>query len=231
MTSCTLPAWGAKHGATLQGHDTFKLWQGLVLAAIIVGAIVYGLILWSVFRYRRKSDAIPRQFHEHTALEVIWTAIPLLIVLVVFFFTVKTENNVDALAPHPAVTIKVTAFQWGWKFAYEHDGVTVLGETLQNPEMVLPVGEAARIVLVSADVVHGFYVDAFDFSRYAQPGVTNRFDLTVRHAGVYQGQCSDFCGLYHTEMLFRVAAVPPAQFRAWLASTRHYESIHHTYIT
>ncbi len=82
-----------------------------------------------------------------------------------------------------------------------------------GPQMVVPVGETVQITLVSNDVIHGFYVRDFNFSRYALPGVTNRFDLDVLHTGTYHGQCTQICGLYHSEMLFSVRAVSPAAFR------------------
>ncbi|MCL4422027.1 MAG: cytochrome c oxidase subunit II [Actinobacteria bacterium] len=222
LAGCNLPAYGAHHGSTTQGHDTFKLWQGDVTAAIVVGLIVYGLIFWSVFRYRRKrsDNSMPRQFHDHPKLEIVYTIIPLIMVLVIFYFAVLTENNVDAVSSHPDLTVKVTAFQWGWKFHYLGKGVEVIGNTQHYPQMVLPVDQPVKIILVSADVVHGFYVPKFDFSRYAQPGVVNLFDLNVRHVGVYRGQCSEFCGLYHSEMIFSVKAIPDSQFPAWLAQAR-----------
>ncbi len=159
---------------------------------------------------------MPRQTQYHLPLEVVYTVIPVIIVLVVFFFTVGTENKVDAVVAHPYTTINVTAFQWGWNFDYPKLGIAVHGVTLQNPEMVVPVGEPVQIDLRSQDVVHGFYVRQFNFSRYAQPGVLNEFDLTVSRAGTYQGQCTQFCGLYHAQMLFRVKAVPVSGFGAWV---------------
>ncbi len=220
LAGCHVPSFGAYRGATTQGHATFKLWQGSVIAALAVGAIVLGLILWSVLRYRKKSDAMPKQTQYHLPLEIAYTVIPLIIVAFLFYFTVVTENQVDALPPQPALKVKVTAFQWGWRFDYLGHHAVVEGNDVTGdvPEMVLPAGRTVRIILVSNDVVHGFYVAAFDFSRYALPGVTNRFDLNIRHTGVYPGRCTQFCGLYHTEMLFTVKAVTPSQFQAWLAS-------------
>jgi heme/copper-type cytochrome/quinol oxidase subunit 2 len=121
------PSYGASRGATTQGQETFKLYSGMMTTGIIVGGIVFLLILWTVFRYRKRSDEMPRQFHENVPIEVIYTVIPILIVAVLFFFTVITENNVDATQPlnatftstgKPVVNITVTAFQWGWRFDY-----------------------------------------------------------------------------------------------------------------
>ena len=110
--------------------------------------------------------------------------------------------------------VKVTAFQWGWRFDYPEHNVTVAGEVTNGPDnhgpqMVLPVGETVQVTLVSNDVIHGFYVRDFNFSRYALPGVVNRFDLDILHTGTYTGQCTQICGLYHSEMLFSVRAVTP----------------------
>jgi cytochrome c oxidase subunit 2 len=121
--------------------------------------------------------------------------------------------------------IRVTAFQWGWRFDYPDLDVGVAGEVTNGPnghgpQMVVPVGQTVQITLVSDDVIHGFYVRDFNFSRYALPGVTNFFDLDVLHPGTYNGQCTQICGLYHSEMLFSVRAVDPVAFRVWASAQR-----------
>jgi len=215
LAGCQLPNFGGYTGATKQGNDAFKLWQGFFIAGIVVGVIVIGLILWAVFRYRRRSDDMPKQTQYHTVIEILYTTIPILTVFGLFAFTVVTENEVDATPPGK-VRVEVTAFQWGWQFYYPATGKIVEGVTTQAPQMVVPVGQTVNIALKSADVVHGFYVPAFNFSRYAQPGYTNYFNFDVTRAGVYRGQCTQLCGLYHSLMLFSVKAVPPAQFQAWV---------------
>lgn len=219
LAGCQLPTFGAPSPATRQGQDTIKLWQGFFIAGAIVFVIVFCLIAWAVFRYRRRSDAIPQQTQYHTILEIVYTAVPVVIVLVLFAFTFVTENNVDAL-PAPRLTVTVTGFQWGWRFHYTTKNVTVIGVELQDPQMVIPVHEAVRINLQSHDVIHGFYVPAFDFSRYAQPGIINKFTITPQSTGTYHGQCTQYCGLYHSLMRFRVKVVSATQFAAWV-STHH----------
>ena len=235
LGGCTLPTFGAFRGATSQGQAEFKLWSWMTIAGLVVAVIVWGLILWAVIAYRRRDpDKMPRQFHSNTFVEIVYTAVPLIIIGVIFFYTVKTENKVDALAPHPAVTIKVTGFQWGWSFSYLNSAgkQIALVETAQTkppvlagnptspeyPQFVLPLGETTQVVLESADVVHGFYVPAFNFSRYALPGVTNNFDFTPVRTGVFAGHCAQYCGLYHAEMLFSVRVVKPGAFHAWLSA-------------
>ncbi|MGO9341962.1 MAG: cytochrome c oxidase subunit II [Acidimicrobiales bacterium] len=219
LGGCGLPTFWGYRGATQQAHDEFLMYAGTFIAAIVVGGLVTLLMIWAMVRYRRNSDEMPRQFQYHGAVEVLYTVVPIVIVLVIFGFTVVTENNIDALSSSPAVDVKVTAFQWGWEFAYPSQNIVVLGHTTQDPDLVLPSGETSQITLVSQDVIHGFYVPEFNFSRYAQPGVTNQFDLTPKASSRpedYRGQCTQLCGLYHALMFFHVTTLPPAQFQAWL---------------
>jgi cytochrome c oxidase subunit 2 len=218
LAGCQLPDFGAYKGATSQGQDAYKLWQGFFIAGIIVGGFVLLLIVWAMFRYRRRHDQLPRQTQYRPLIEILYTILPIIIVAGLFVFTVITENEVDAV-PRSQVTIDVTAFQWGWQFYYPATGKVVVGETLEEPQMVLPIDRAVTIHLETADVIHGFYVPAFNFSRYAQAGVVNTFNFNVLHTGVYRGQCTQLCGLYHSLMLFSVKAVSPATFDAWVHQT------------
>lgn len=235
LGGCQLPSFGAFHGATKQGRQEYHLWQGFVLAGLIVTAIVAALIIYAVLRYRRRNpDEMPRQFHEHIPLEITYTVIPFLIIGGLFWATVVVENNIDAVSSHPKEIVNVVAYRWGWRFTYE-DGSgksqNVLIQTSaepkllaqpatssQYPQLVLPNDSTIRIVLSSEDVIHGFYVPEFNFSRYAQPGVVNTFDFTTTTAGVFRGQCTQYCGLYHSEMLFSVKVESPTSFDSWLSS-------------
>lgn len=233
LGGCTLPSFGAFRGATTQGQAEFKLWSWMTIAGFAVAVLVWGLILWAVVAYRRRDpDKMPKQFHGNHVLEVIYTVVPLIMIAVIFFYTVTTENKIDSLTSDPAVTIKVTGFQWGWSFQYLNSAgkqialvetaqprpAVLAGNPLSSeyPRFELPVGETTHIVLVSNDVVHTFYIPAFNFGRYALPGVTNNFDFTPVKLGAYPGHCAQYCGLYHSEMLFSVAVVSPSAFRTWL---------------
>jgi len=216
LGGCQIPSFGAYRGSTTQGQTAFKLWQGFFIAGLVIGGIVGLLILWAVLRYRKKSDTIPPQTQYHRVIEIAYTVIPILIVAVLFAFTFVAENKVTAISEGEQVTVNVTAFQWGWEFQYpQYSGVKVIGIETQAPQMVVPAGETIRIFLRSNDVIHGFYVPQFNYSEYAQPGRTNQFDLNIVHTGVYRGQCTQFCGLYHSLMLFSVRAVTPSQFQSW----------------
>jgi len=225
LTGCQLPTFGAYKGATSQARSTFHLWQGFFIAGLIVGGFTLLLITWAVFRYRRRSDAMPVQTQYHTLTEITYTVVPILIVLGLFVATVLVENKVTAVEPNPYARIHVFAFQWGWEFEYPN-GVKVIGQTTDAPTMVVPTGETVGIRLDSYDVLHGFYVPEFNFSRYASPGYSTYFDFNVLHDGVYRGQCTQLCGLYHSLMFFNVRSVSPSVYQTWLRVTGAYQRAH-----
>lgn len=239
LGGCQLPTFGMNRPVTTQGHDTFNLWVGMMIAGLAVSALVWGLIVWSVIRYRRRGadPTIPRQTREHIPLELTYTIVPLIAVIVIFVFTVFTENAVDAVTTHPDEVIKVTAFQWGWEFDYVGQHVTIVTSEQQAlaqlallptdpayPQLVLPLGKDTKIELFANDVAHSLYIPAFEFSRMALPGVENDFQFTPTQLGVFDGRCNQYCGLYHSEMLFSVRVVTPSQFQSWLSSEQAAQS-------
>jgi cytochrome c oxidase subunit 2 len=211
--------------ATRAEHSTLHLWQGVFIAAIVVGALVWGLIFWSILRYRKKpgDDELPRQFHYHIPLEVTYTAIPVVIVAVIFFFVVRSENKVDATVKEPQVTVKVEGFQWGWRFTYLSGpngsaiGAPILGDQVSNPTLTLPTGETVQLQLIADDVIHSFYVPDFLFKRDLIPRVNNTVDFYIQRPGHFVGHCAEFCGQYHALMGFTINAVSPPEFRSFMA--------------
>jgi cytochrome c oxidase subunit II len=219
LTGIALTAAGcAPTSVTEQGTAIRHDYNVFLYLAAVVFAVVSGLLVWSMVRYRRRNDQLPKQTHGHTGLELTWTLIPLLLVIVLFVVTIQAQNTATKPAARPAVTVDVTAFQWSWRFAYEHTTATVVGGPGSVPELVLPVGQPVHIKLTTADVVHSFYVPQALFKRQAIPGITNQFDLTFREVGLYHGQCTQFCGLAHAEMVFRVRVVSQGDFQQWLAA-------------
>jgi cytochrome c oxidase subunit II len=225
LAGCKVPNFGGYPGATTQGRTENHLWQGFFIAGLVVGGIVLLLILWAIFRYRRKSDEIPTQTQYHTLTEIIYTIVPIVIVLFLFVFTVLAENKVDATPPDPGAKVTVHAFQWGWEFVYP-GGVKVIGQTTEAPTMVIPAGTDVEISLNSLGVLHGFYVPQFNFSRYASPGYVTQFDFDVLHPGTYRGQCTQLCGLYHSLMFFNVKAVTQSDYAKWLRTQQAFVKAH-----
>lgn len=212
-----LPGFGATPGDTTSSRSVYHLWQGFSVAAVIVGLIVIVLMSWSIIAHRRTSDAIPRQTQYHLPLEVVYTVIPILMVFGLFAATLVVENR-QVANPATSVNIDVNAFQWGWEFLYPGTNALVVGQTTQDPVMVMPSNVNVHITLTSTDVLHGFYVHDFNFSRYALPGVANQFTFNAVQNGTYFGQCTQLCGMYHSLMYFKVKVVSPADYQQWLRS-------------
>jgi cytochrome c oxidase subunit II len=222
-----LAGCGQYPGATEQSRPVHRLYDILFIVATPIFLLVEGLILWAVLRYRRKDDTLPPQFHGNNLLEIGWTVGPLIIVAVLFVLSFQAINKVDALPANPGVTVNVLGFQWQWQFTYAGEKVTVeqdqppedltvKGTIAKPPHIYLPVGERIRFNEQSKDVIHSLYIPEFLFKRDLIPGRTNQFELTISKAGVYHGQCAQFCGLAHGEMHFYIHAVPRAEFDRWL---------------
>lgn len=208
---------------TTQAEAVSALWTQFMIAALIVGALVWGLITVAILRYRRRPGderRIPPQIGHVTWLEVVWTVGPIATILVLFALTLGTLGRVDAIAASPPVTVNVTAFRWQWRFDYPGTNVSIVGGPATPAEMVVPVGEPVHIVLNAVDVDHSFYVPAFLFKRDAIPGRPNQFDLTITEPGTYAGQCAEFCGVFHDRMTLTVRAVTRPDFDAWLAQAQ-----------
>jgi cytochrome c oxidase subunit II len=218
--------FGMPGGGTGQGQDIANVWRVFMFAAFAVAAIVYALIAWSTIRYRHRRGDDPddegAQFDKHIPLEIAYTAIPIVIVIVLFTVSVRAGDRVGSLSPSPDVRLDVQAFSWGWRFDFPDLGVTVVsppsGEGVAGPEIELPVGGTTQVVLTSRDVIHAFWVPGFNFKRDAIPGHPNRFDLSPSVPGDYRGECAEFCGLNHAYMTFTVHIVDRATFDAWVSS-------------
>ena len=213
MSACR---FGAPAGSSVQGQKISGLYQLMFWIAIGVGAVVLGLIAYSVIRFRRKNEDLPKQTRYHIPLEVTYTVIPIVIVLFIFGVTYHVEHQVDYVTARPGVTVDATAFQWQWRFTYPQYGITLIGTPTSYPTFEVPVGEAVQINLRAQDVIHAFYVPQFLFKRDAIPGRLNVFDFTVPKVGTFAGECAEFCGLNHAFMGFFVKAVPRSEFDSWV---------------
>lgn len=199
------------------------LWIGFWILGAIVGVLVWGLIIFAVIRYRRRGNETPRQTRYNLPMEIFYTAIPILIVGVLFFFTLDTQNKVLAEHTEEPVTIDVVGQKWSWTFNYkdadlEQGGVYDAGTIHETPDLYLPVDTPVRFNLSSPDVIHSFWVPSFYMKLDVVPGRTNSFDVTPTEEGTFAGKCAELCGTYHSAMIFDVQIVSQEEYEAHLQS-------------
>jgi cytochrome c oxidase subunit 2 len=232
LTGCTNNSFtriGFPNPVTEQGKIVVSLWQGSWIAGLLVGCVVWGMIVWAVIFHRKRGDKLPPQVRYNMPIEILYTVIPFVLIAVLFYYTAKDENAIDAIPKNPAVTVNVVGFQWSWEFNYPKLGVTedgamwdpTLPASQQHlPTLEIPEGETVEFNLTSPDVIHAFWVPEFLFKRDVIPGHPNHFAITADQTGVYTGHCSELCGVYHSRMLFTLRIVTPSQFQAWIASQK-----------
>src|SRR3954452_11806446 len=231
LTGCDIPnnefwRFGWPEGITKQSQDMRELWTGSVIAALIVGFIVWGLILFSSFKHRKRGDELPKQTAYNLPLEIAYTILPFLIIAGLFFFTVVVQDKGTKRSDDPDTTIAVNAFKWNWQFVYPDTSgpngkpVSTVGASQRVPILVVPTDQKVRFELASADVIHSFWVPEFLFKLDVIPGNENGrnnvFEVTVRKEGAYVGRCAELCGTYHAYMNFEVRAVSGDDYDAYL---------------
>ncbi|WP_222193466.1 aa3-type cytochrome oxidase subunit II [Modestobacter italicus] len=220
-------SWGWPDGITDEAREMHQLWIGSTIAALVVGIAVWILIAYAAIRYRKRGDELPRQTAYNLPLEVVYTVIPFVIIAVLFFFTVNTQNRVMERSAEPDVTVAVNAFKWNWQFVYPEttdanggEPVSTVGSTTEIPILVLPVDQEIRFELASADVIHSFWVPEFLFKLDVIPGNENGrdnvFEVTVREEGAYVGRCAELCGTYHAYMNFEVRSVSAEDYEDYI---------------
>lgn len=208
-------------------HDSF-----LLPIVIAVSVFVLALLIWVVIRYNRRANPVPSKTSHNTLLEVVWTGVPILILLVVFVPSMKLLARQYKAPPANALTIKAIGNQWYWTYAYpDNGGFEVISNMLPDEEakkrgeppqlaadnrMVVPAGEPIHLQTTGADVIHSFAVPSLWFKLDAVPGRINEKVLFVKEPGVYYGQCSELCGARHGYMPIVVEALDRPHYNAWV---------------
>jgi cytochrome c oxidase subunit 2 len=206
---------------TSEAERVSDVWTLFLVLATAVGLLVIVLVVYCVIRFRKRDDGLPPQKHYNIPVEVVYTSVPLLIVIILFAVTAVSVRTVDRVrAESPDVTVDVLGFRWQWQFTYPELGVTVTGTRDAQPELVLPSNSRVRFRITSADVIHAFWIPGFRFKRDAIPGQESEFEVDVLDlTGDFPntGVCAEFCGLDHAYMRFDVRIVTPAEFQSWAA--------------
>jgi len=223
LGGCSGRDLGFPTGASDRAEYVETLWFGAWIAAGGVGVFVFGLMVWAVVYYRRRSDDdIPNQIRYNLPIEVLYTVAPLIVVGVFFFHTVQTDAEIYASTDDPDHEVVVLGQRWSWSFSYVEEeavggqSVFTAGTPAERPVLVLPVGETVNFELRAQDVIHAFWVPAFYFKQDVIPGRESSFTITPTREGTYAGRCSELCGVYHTRMLFTVEIVSPEEYDAYL---------------
>lgn len=223
-SGCDLPRFGTKQPITDQGDHTLSLWQGFFITACVVGLIVLGLIFFVTVRFRRRSDEIPSQRGENIKIEALYVATPIVMVIVLFLCSMAVERKVTAQSGQPDLIINVTGYQWGWRFDYPDQHLSISGSGVDRPpHLVLPEGRTTRLVLRTTDVIHSFWVPDFLEKRDLIQGIDNSIDVTPHTVGSFDGRCAEFCGLDHWRMTFVLDVVPADGLDAALAGAARSE--------
>lgn len=204
----------------------------LLWVMVVISVFVLGLLLWVAFRFRASANPVPSKTTHNTFIEIIWTAIPVLILAAIAVPSIQLLAAQYAPPSKDALTIKVTGYQWYWGYAYPDQGIgeyvskmldekaaTASGEPHQlavDNRMVVPVGREIKLIITGADVIHSFAVPALWTKMDAVPGRANETTFTVDKPGVYYGQCSELCGVDHGYMPIAVEALPKDKWDAWV---------------
>ncbi|HZN15934.1 MAG TPA: cytochrome c oxidase subunit II [Acidimicrobiales bacterium] len=198
-----------------------SLWNPVFLIAVIIFVLVEGLILFVLIRYRAKSDDdAPVQVHGNTTLEIGWTILPALLLLIVGFFTVTTLVDLDRKPTGDVLNVKVIGHQWWWEYDYLDYKVTTANE------LHIPVGQPVFVKVSSVDVIHSFWAPALAGKMDAVPGRDNHLTIQADKAGqTYLGQCTEYCGLSHANMRIRVVTHTQADFARWIADQQREAAI------
>lgn len=245
LVGLMFPAWSMADwtlnmtpGVTGTSNDIFSLHMTILWICVAIGVVVFGIMFWSIFAHRKSQGAKPANFHENTLVEILWTVVPLIILVVMAI--PATATLVDMYdTSESEVDIKITGYQWKWQYEYINEDFgyfsnlstpraqienrQVKGENylleVDNP-LVIPVGKKVRFLLTANDVIHSWWVPDFGVKKDAIPGFINETWTLVDVPGTYRGQCTELCGKDHGYMPVVVEAVPEEEYNAWVAEKK-----------
>jgi cytochrome c oxidase subunit II len=214
LSACQASPTFLEPASPISGHVA-NLYKIIFYLALAVFVLVEGALVLIVVRDRKRTSdqELPEQVYGNMRLEVIWTVIPLLLVIILFVLTVQTAS---VIAPPPAqpndLNLRIVGHRWWWEFDYLDQGVATANE------LHIPVGKTVQVSLESVDVIHSFWVPQLAGKTDVIPGQHNTMWLKGDREGVYLGQCAEFCGTQHALMRFRVIVESRADFDKWMAN-------------
>ena len=229
------------------GQQMYDLHMLVLWICVVAGVLVFGVIIWSIIFHRKSKGAKPAHFHENTTIEVIWTSIPLIILVAIAVPATKTLLEYEDTT-NSDLTIKATGWQWKWEYDYIDDKVAdakgihffssiskesndarQLGANAELPEhylldvdkrIIVPVGKKVRILTTAADVIHSWWVPELAIKRDAIPGFINESWFQAEEVGVYRGQCAELCGKDHGFMPIVVEVKSVEDYKLWASAEK-----------
>jgi len=230
-------------GVTSISRNAYDLHMTVLWLCTIIGVLVFGVMFWSIFHHRKSRGAQAAHFHESTTVEVVWTLVPLLILVGLAVPATRALIHIED-ASDADMTILVTGYQWRWHYKYLEDDIEFFSSldpasnrarqlgsgqdptavenyllSVDNP-VVIPVGKKVRYLTTANDVIHAWWVPALGFKRDAIPGFVNESWALVEQPGIYRGQCAELCGRDHGFMPIVVDARPVEAYEAWVAEMK-----------
>ena len=226
--------YNMRKGVTDISHSVYELHMTIFLICCAIGLVVFSIMFWALLKHRKSKGAVAAQFHESTKVEILWTAIPFIILILMAIPATKTLIAMEDTSKAD-ITIKVTGSQWKWHYEYlghDVDFFSVIStpmSQIKNEEsktdtylldvdnpLVIPTNKKVRFLMTSDDVIHSWWVPDFAVKKDANPGFINEAWTNVNEEGTYRGQCAELCGKDHGFMPVVVEAVSAEEFDVWL---------------
>jgi cytochrome c oxidase subunit 2 len=226
-------------GVTPISHDLYGLHMLVFWICVVIAVIVFGVMAYSILHHRKSKGAVPANFHESTTVEIIWTVVPLVILIGIAIPATGTLLDLEDAKTDADITLQVTGIQWKWKYSFVDEDVSFISSLAQasrdvikdpvghenyllevDKPLVLPVGKKIRFLFHSSDVIHAWWVPALAVKQDAIPGFINDSWAIINEPGVYRGQCAELCGKDHGFMPIVVNAVSEAEYNDWLAGMK-----------
>jgi cytochrome c oxidase subunit II len=235
LNATTMPL-NMTQGVSDISQQVYTLHMTIFWICCAIGAVVFGLMFWSIFRHRKSRGVTPAQFHESTKVELIWTSIPVVILILMAIPATKTLIAMEDTS-EADVTVLITGSQWKWHYKFlDHDVAyysllatpkeQINNRFAKDPNyllevdrpLVIPTNKKVRFLMTSDDVIHSWWLPAFAIKKDANPGFINETWTRVEEPGIYRGQCAELCGKDHGFMPIVVIAKTPEDFATWVAA-------------
>jgi len=228
---------GLQPAASPLKHSAIFFHDAVLLPIItVISLFVLGLLIWVTVRYNKRANPVPAKWSHNTAIEIAWTLVPVLILVVIAVFSFRLLFQYNDM-PKPDLTVKATGYQWYWGYEYPDQKVAEITSTMLPEDelaarglphslyrlaatepMVVPVNKVVRVQITAVDVIHSFALPAFGLKTDAMPGRLNETWFKAEKVGTYYGQCSELCGVDHAFMPIEIKVVSQPEFDAWVAS-------------